>query len=229
MTKQFDKKTILVILLLPLQFILQSMIKMLNIPKDSLLQSLLLLLLAVVIVSLVFLLRGDILKSDFKKFKEKKLKLLLISILSAIISAIIVNYAKKFIVSSSLMPLSIPESDFTELPNGLIMLIGSIVPTLAPFLEEVVFRHELFYRFNSSKLRSFIFAILSSILFGLLHYYNYSGNIALTIPLMLVGLFYCIIYKLTDNIWTSIFAHMFYNGALSIGASIFIIIMQLFT
>ncbi|MEG0250901.1 MAG: type II CAAX endopeptidase family protein [Peptostreptococcus sp.] len=227
MIKQVDKKTIFVIFIVPLQFFLQLIVNTLNLPVDSLFKNLLLLGVSVIVVSLVFLLRGDLLKRDFQKFKENKMKLLLISIVSAVVSALLVIFIKKLILASGLTSLSMSSSNVSDLPNAWLMLIASIPPTLAPFLEETVFRYELFYRLNSSKLTGFIFAIISSILFGLLHYFNYNGNIVLTIPLMAVGFFYCIIYKLTDNIWTSIFAHMFYNGALSIGSSLFVLIIQL--
>lgn len=53
-------------------------------------------------------------------------------------------------------------------------------------------------------------AIISSILFGAIHFYNFNSIVA-TIPYMFIGLYFCIIYYFKMNIMYTIIPHMLLN------------------
>lgn len=80
---------------------------------------------------------------------------------------------------------------------------------LAPALEEIVFRLNLKRAFNNK----YVFCIISGLLFGGMHLIGASGKELLyIIPYGLLGFFFAKAYFETDNIYTSILAHMFHNG-----------------
>ncbi len=84
------------------------------------------------------------------------------------------------------------------------MLIIPII--IAPLLEELIFRY-LLYRKNLKAPYGTITAVISSVLFGLIH----GQSMIMTVPLILNGLTYCLVYKKTDSIWISIITHGLYN------------------
>ena len=89
-------------------------------------------------------------------------------------------------------------------------LIGTLPALLAPFFEELAFRNNLFFKFRNSPIFYIIMAVVSSILFEAIHYYNFDSLIA-TIPYMAIGLYYCIIYHFKKNIFYTIFPHLLLN------------------
>lgn len=95
--------------------------------------------------------------------------------------------------------------------TGLSLLLSSIPPFLAPFTEELTFRYLLFGKFSQSSTRWFMF-VISSIFFGLIHLANFNGNIVQTIPYMIIGAYFSLIYLIYDNIWGSIFTHWMFNS-----------------
>jgi membrane protease YdiL (CAAX protease family) len=110
-----------------------------------------------------------------------------------------------------------------------ILLFGTMLPLLAPFLEEIVFRYVLFFKFIKYKFIAPILFIISSILFWVVHFNNFDGNLFLTIPFMVTGAYFALIYYFTKNIWYSISVHFISNFALSLLPVLFILVMQIFT
>lgn len=83
-----------------------------------------------------------------------------------------------------------------------------LIPILAaPLIEEFIFRF-LLYRKNLREPYGTITAVISSILFGLVH----GQSLSLTVPLILNGLIYCLVYKKGDSIWVSMITHGLYNA-----------------
>jgi membrane protease YdiL (CAAX protease family) len=91
------------------------------------------------------------------------------------------------------------------------MMVGSLPPIIAPFLEELTFRHLLFYKFHKVKILYFVFFIVSSFLFGAMHLNNFQGDFLLTIPYMLVAVFLALVYAKTKNIWYPLGIHFVFN------------------
>lgn len=87
-------------------------------------------------------------------------------------------------------------------PNFL-SFVGSII--LAPIVEEILFRKELFTKLKS-KLPVVIAILISSFVFGCLH------GIVSFLPTFIEGIWVCYIYNHTDDIYLSMLAHAYINS-----------------
>lgn len=101
------------------------------------------------------------------------------------------------------------------LPYGLFLLAAS-TPALAPFTEEIVFRHVLFYKFRNSMILRIVMCLVSAFLFGAVHLANFGGDLWLTVPYMVIALLYNLVYYFTKNIWFTITIHFLFNFAQSV-------------
>ena len=81
---------------------------------------------------------------------------------------------------------------------------------LAPILEEMVFRLNLKKAFKNK----YVFCLVSALLFGGMHLISATSlkELLYIIPYGSLGFFFAKAYYETNNIYTSIFAHMFHNG-----------------
>lgn len=221
---KFDKKSLLILLLMPLQFLLQKILLKFSF-VDETSKIFITLAISIFIVSLCFIIRKDVYINEMNIFKRNKGKNIIIAIIGAIASFLILVGVNKILknTTSTLSLLSVQE-EYVPVNNWL-MLISSFIPALAPFSEELVFRHELVFKHDLNKIGMLTLAVISSILFGLMHLGNYGGNIYRTIPLMFVAMLYCLLYKMTGTIWTSIIAHFIYNTSLSVLPAILILII----
>ena len=161
----------------------------------------------------------DELKKDFKEYGRRKFFNLVFTIVGVVIIHLILKLTRNFIgvdlagASSGLGP----EIDLFSL--GLLpylyMTILSITPIFSAFIEELIFRKILLGKYPNFYGKRLIFLVLSSALFGLIHYFNL-GSLKNTIPYMVVGLYFGLIYMLTDNIFYSMGVHLLNNFILSI-------------
>ncbi|MCF6514909.1 CPBP family intramembrane metalloprotease [Lactobacillus sp. S2-2] len=71
-----------------------------------------------------------------------------------------------------------------------------------------------------------IMLIVSSLLFGFSHFYNYNGSFIATIPYGLAGLVLAISYLLTNKFFVPTIAHIIFNST-SLISSIFLLIVYL--
>lgn len=74
-----------------------------------------------------------------------------------------------------------------------------------------------------------ILIMLNSILFGLIHFHNFDGNLVATISFMSAGLFLNLIYLCTRNIWHVLLIHFLNNAVLSVGGILLLKLIQTFT
>ncbi|WP_368251705.1 lysostaphin resistance A-like protein [Enterococcus sp. 2201sp1_2201st1_B8_2201SCRN_220225] len=95
--------------------------------------------------------------------------------------------------------------------SGINILITAIPPFLAAFAEEITFRYLLFGKINQRTLKVIMFFV-SSALFGLAHLANFNFDVVQTIPYMILGGYFALIYFFYDNIWGSIFTHWMFNS-----------------
>lgn len=169
---------------------------------------------------MIFLFK-DFLKDEWQKYKEHKLwlKLLLNILLAAGVFAILT-------LSRQIGNLSANSSGSPDNTTISLMLIASIQPFLAPFAEELTFRYLLFGKITN-KYFKLLMLFISSLLFGLIHINNFSGAWLKTIPYMIVGLYFALIYHYSKNIWSSIIVHWIVNTINSLLPAIMIIIMKL--
>lgn len=108
-----------------------------------------------------------------------------------------------------------------------VTVIGTVPTILAPFSEEMIFRHGLFYQWKDSRILGVIMFFVSSIAFGLAHWNNFNGHLVLMIPYMCVGAWFAFIYWRSRNIWQNIMAHFFFDFP-NVLAAIFLLILSSF-
>lgn len=102
-------------------------------------------------------------------------------------------------------------------------------PNITVFIEEVVFRYTLLAKLpvwgNALKLAAATLA--NSILFGLVHYWNFNGGIVDTIPYMAAGLLMNLVFIWTRNAWIPALMHLVNNATLTYGGLALIVILRL--
>lgn len=91
--------------------------------------------------------------------------------------------------------------------SPIIMLITAGV--IAPMIEELIFRKS----FRNAFPNKYLFIIISSLVFGLLHVLSSSNLVGLLyiIPYTSLGLAFAIAYYKTDTIFSSLFIHILHN------------------
>ena len=164
------------------------------------------LLFFVLYIFIIFLYRG-FLKKDWTRFKTGIWKKILLCILGAAIAHGLLMAVRIF-----LPPAVTSGSDASpENTNLAVVLLASIIPLLAAIVEEIIFRHLLFYQIKNSLLKWIMF-LVSAILFGVVHYINFDGNLVQTIPYMVIALYFSLIYHFSKNIWWNISVHLIFNS-----------------
>jgi len=164
------------------------------------------LLFFVLYIFIIFLYRGS-LKKDWISFKTGIWKKILLCILGAAIAHGLLMAVRIF-----LPPAVTSGSDASpENTNLAVVLLASIIPLLAAIVEEIIFRHLLFYQIKNSLLK-WVMCLVSAILFGFVHYINFSGNLVQTIPYMVIALYFSLIYHFSKNIWWNISVHLIFNS-----------------
>lgn len=109
-------------------------------------------------------------------------------------------------------------ADVLSIKTAGVALLGSVTVIMAPFTEEIVFRHVLFYQFKKRGILTIIMFIVSAIAFGLVHWNNFQGNIIQMIPYMFVGAWFALIYYWSKDIWQNILTHLIFNSLAFIAA-----------
>jgi membrane protease YdiL (CAAX protease family) len=109
----------------------------------------------------------------------------------------------------------------------ILMFVAALGPIAAPFIEEIVFRHLLVYKFRNHRKAVLIgMVLLSSILFGIMHYVNFNALLP-TVPYMIVGAFFCGVYLFFKNIWFSTIIHFLFNAMNALGGAILLLFLSL--
>lgn len=107
----------------------------------------------------------------------------------------------------------------------ILSLLAALVPLLSAVTEEVMFRHVLMFK-HSGKVLRYVLLVVSSVLFGLIHF-KALGSVGATIPYIFVALIFGSLYLWKKNIWYNIFAHMLFNG-MNVAMGVFTMISQRF-
>ena len=177
-------------------------------------------LLFYVIYIFIIFLHKEFLKKDWASFKTGLWKKILLCILGAASAHVLLAAVRMF-----LPPVVTSGSDASsETTNLAVILLTSFVPLLAAVIEEIIFRHLLFYQIKNSLLKWIMF-LVSAILFGGVHYINFDGNLVQTIPYMVIASYFSLIYQFSKNIWWNISVHLIFNS-LQFWAAIFLIVAQ---
>lgn len=157
---------------------------------------------------LIIFLNRKLLREDWWKFKKNIWKNLLLGVLWVIFMFLILKIVR--IPINALSTWLEKEQDIFSLP--LIISIPLIVfPLVAAFIEEIVFRHHLFFIFKNKYIK-ILMLFVSSILFGFIHYNNFNWDILQLVPYMFIGFFLALAYQYSKNIWTNISFHLLFNS-----------------
>lgn len=175
------------------------------------------------------LLFGNVLKKDWPSFRRhiwRNLALAILGVVAAHLLLIFVRYLIGIIGGSGMNAVA-SNNEMLSIQSASLDLLGSLTALMAPFTEEIVFRHALFYQWKGRGILTGIMLIVSSIAFGLVHWNNFDGQIIRMIPYMCVGLFFALIYYFSKNIWQSIMTHFFFD-IISFASALFIFVITLF-
>lgn len=231
MTKEqlnWTYKDTLILLIVPIELLLGRIFTSLTIPHKD--------IWGAIFVTVVFtsgflvatILKREILKHDFHLYKERFLKNSLISIAGAIIFGVIVLGLRNFLPVSEQATIenSIAAAVSVNIGQNSLVLAGGITAVLAPFTEEIVFRHVLLYKFKDYRYLRVLMLVISSLLFGLAHYENFVDTPILILPLILGGFVLGLLYLWKKNIWINIFSHLIHNFIFGFLPSIVVLLVH---
>jgi len=130
------------------------------------------------------------------------------------------------IINIIISTLFIQSSEVPEQTQSIVernsFLMTFLFPVIvAPIAEELAFRAGLKYVLvDKACWKPWTYIILSSVIFGLLHWSPGTMGLAHVLLTGLMGATYSIVYLKTDNIYTPIVSHMLYNGLVITVASL---------
>ena len=168
----------------------------------------------------------DFLKAQWRLYRHKLFWKLLISIFLVAGAFLLLHFVRKLIPAHLLTVKSDSSDTGAQLSAGW-ALLAAIIPFIAPFAEELTFRYLLLGKFTSRAVRG-VMLIVQGILFGLIHISNFNGNIYGTIPYMVIGIYFGVIYLVFNNIWGSIMVHWMFNSMNSIFPALLLFILSFF-
>lgn len=181
-----------------------------------------------VLFILVCCLYKDMLFRHWKKYQQAFWRSSILVVVGAICLQVIISLTRQFLPVNE----SHEQSPFID-PEQiafLSLLLISFGPLFTALLEDIVFRYTLLQKlFIQPWLWRMILIMLNSILFGLIHYHNFDGNLVATISFMNAGLFLNLIYLCTRNIWHVLLIHFLNNAVLSVGGILLLKLIQTFT
>ena len=220
---QWTTRDSLVLLIIPMTLMLGYLLTALDVSKlhvavvDTLLRGLLFTILCVAYRSM--------LRHHWQKFCQAFWRSILLVMIGGVLIQVIISMTR------SLLPISL-ETQYDSSEQAVTLsfisqLFISFAPLFTALIEDIIFRYTLLQKLFVKPLIWRIFIVLAnSILFGLIHFQNFSGNLTATISFMSAGLFLNLIYLWTKNIWHVLLIHFLNNTVLSLLASIVLIITQ---
>ncbi|WP_144525695.1 CPBP family intramembrane glutamic endopeptidase [Bacillus pumilus] len=217
------------LLLVPLIFVVGFIMD--EIPNNGLLPAMVDTSLRLLMFIAIIIIYGTMLRQHWKKFKQAWKRSVLLVIVGAIVLQILITVVRSFLPFHG----SSVDADSTTLIDPVTADFGMFIalfylalgPVLTALIEDIVFRYTLLGKlFHGSPHSKISLLILNSILFGLVHYYNF-GSVVGTIPFMFAGLFLNIIYLWTRNIWHVLLIHTINNTAISIGGVFLVGLLRL--
>lgn len=181
-----------------------------------------------ILFALVCYLYKDMLYVHWQKYKRAFWRSSVLVIVGAVLLQVVVSITRQF------LPITASTESHEQIdPNSIAfstLLLISLGPLFTALLEDIVFRYTLLHKlFVQPWLWRVVLVLFNSILFGLIHYHNFDGNVIATISFMTAGLFLNLIYLWTRNLWHVLLIHFLNNAVLSLGAVILLKIMTSLT
>ncbi|MDR0299981.1 MAG: CPBP family intramembrane metalloprotease [Streptococcaceae bacterium] len=154
----------------------------------------------------------DVLKKDWQIFKKRLWLKLLIALALMFATQFLLWLVRQGMMSLNLIPKATESASLSfDLQTTMLSFLPTLLPLMAPFVEEIIFRHALFYQWKNRGALTWVMFGLSAILFGLVHWNNFQGNVMQMIPYMFSGAFFALIYYRSKNIWMNISTHFLFN------------------
>ena len=171
----------------------------------------------IIILIYFYFVYKDIFINDFKTFKRKYIKTIFLYWIIGFILMVISNFIINLIIPNGIS--NNEQANIDMLINNK-LLYSIMLCFIIPFIEEVVFRIELKKKYKNK----YIFVLLSSLIFALLHLLSNNNLIELLyfIPYFILGITFSLIYFKNDNIYSNILAHMLHNSVIVIYYLIFL-------
>lgn len=208
-----NKKGWLTLLIIPIELLIGNFVIYPTISKYTVLSTIVTVLIFMLGFLIAMFLNREFLKEQWLNFKKKFWLKFILSIGLVVVAQMILTFSR------SLIGLNKGEnSESLSLWISLLPSLWAMIPTLlAPFVEELVFRHYLFMRFkNGNRIIFWGLWLVQSVLFGLVHWSNFNGNIIQMVPYMVIGAFFGLIYYFSKNIWQNILTHFMFNSIATI-------------
>lgn len=222
-----SKKQWLGLLVVPMELIIGNwLFPLLHLDSDPILSLLASTLLFTTGFLVMIFLFHDFLREQWRLYRHKLFLKLLLSVLLVAVAFLILNLVRRIIPSELLhVPSSGNDSGQTLSPAWAIL--AAVPPFIAPFAEELTFRYLLLGKISNRLLR-IAMLFVQGILFGLVHWNNFNGNIYAMIPYMVLGVYLGVIYLLSKNIWGSIMVHWMLNTMNSMLPALLLFILSFF-
>lgn len=108
-----------------------------------------------------------------------------------------------------------------------LLFFAMLGPLATVMVEEAVFRHTLLVKLPlwGSRVLAGIGIVTNGALFGAVHYFDF-GSLLGTVPFMVVGVLFNLVYLWRRNLWHVILMHLVNNAVLGIGALTFVMILR---
>lgn len=166
------------------------------------------------------------LAEHWRAFKSAKLFSAALVVLGAVAIQPVIG------VTRSLLPQAVSTAGDAApdavLSDPLLLAFLYLGPLAIVMVEEFVFRHTLLVElpvWHSKAVAAFAI-LVNGVLFGLVHYFNFNGDIVQTVPYMVVGVFFSLVYLWTRNIWHVMLMHFLNNFVLTYASLAALVVLQ---
>lgn len=218
MIKDFDRKSLLRLILVMFLFFFGSLIQLIPINLFNMdiynltaMENVLLSTFSnsIVLAILIFIYRND-LKDDFNKVRKNFYKYVDCGIKYWLIGLIVMMISNIIIMTLFTQAIASNEEGVQSLISGSGYISLLTIGIISPMIEELTFRksfHDLFKN-------KWVFIVVSSLVFGGLHVVlslNSLWDLLYLIPYCSLGVSFGLMYTNSNNIFTSIMMHMFHN------------------
>lgn len=166
----------------------------------------------------------------WKKFNLAKFQSWTLVIIGGIVLQIVIMLVKMILPEGSSSVGIEGERGIDKDSVNFLFLIMSLGPVFTSLIEDTVFKYTLLQKlFVPGNLWRAILLIINPVIFGLIHYYNFQGNLWGTVSFMAAGFFLNLIYLWTRNIWHTLLIHAVNNFILAFLGTLILLIVKMMT
>lgn len=166
----------------------------------------------------------------WRKFNLAKFQSWTLVIIGGIVLQIVIMLVKMILPEGSSSVGAEGERGMDADSVNFLLLIMSLGPVFTSLIEDTVFKYTLLQKlFVPGNLWRTILLIINPVIFGLIHYYNFQGNLWGTVSFMAAGFFLNLVYLWTRNIWHTLLIHAVNNFILTFFGMLILLIVKMLT